>query len=141
MIDNNGIIKPYRKGVHIMPKIIPIKELKNTSDISEMCHRTDEPIYVTKNGYGDMVIMSMESYESQMKRIKMYEDIGTSEAQIKEGKVKDTSGIQRSRENLRGMREFCMEPFRGIQQCGRYLQSGSSLGTYNLEKKKSQLYD
>ena len=47
-----------------MPKIIPIKELKNTSDISEMCHRTDEPIYVTKNGYGDMVIMSMESYES-----------------------------------------------------------------------------
>ena len=53
-----------------MPKIIPIKDLKNTSDISEMCHRTDEPIYVTKNGYGDMVIMSMESYESQMKRIK-----------------------------------------------------------------------
>ena len=50
-----------------MPKIITIKELKNTSDISEMCHRTDEPIYVTKNGYGDMVIMSMESYESQMK--------------------------------------------------------------------------
>ena len=51
-----------------MPKIIPIKDLKNTSDISEMCHRTDEPIYVTKNGYGDMVIMSMESDESRMKQ-------------------------------------------------------------------------
>ena len=46
-----------------MPQIIPIKDLKNTSEISEMCHKTDEPIYVTKNGYGDMVIMSMEIYE------------------------------------------------------------------------------
>ena len=46
-----------------MPQIIPIKELKNTSEISEMCHYSDEPIYVTKNGYGDMVIMSMELYE------------------------------------------------------------------------------
>lgn len=46
-----------------MPQIIPIKELKNTSEISEMCHGADEPIYITKNGYGDMVIMSMELYE------------------------------------------------------------------------------
>ena len=82
-----------------MPKIIPIKDLKNTSDISEMCHRTDEPIYITKNGYGDMVIMSMESYESQMKRIKMYEDIEASEEEIKEGKVKD------ARKSLSSMRE------------------------------------
>ncbi len=72
-----------------MPQIIPIKDLKNTSDISEMCHRTDEPIYVTKNGYGDMVIMSIESYEHTMKQLKMYEDIEVSERQIKEGKVKD----------------------------------------------------
>lgn len=82
-----------------MPKIIPIKDLKNTSDISEMCHRSDEPIYVTKNGYGDMVIMSMESYESQMKRIKIYEDIEVSEAQIKEGKIKD------AKKSLASMRE------------------------------------
>ena len=51
-----------------MPQIIPIKDLKNTSEISEMCHKTDEPIYVTKNGYGDMVIMSMEIYEATMKQ-------------------------------------------------------------------------
>ena len=55
-----------------MPQIIPIKDLKNTTDISEMCHRTDEPIFVTKNGYGDMVIMSIESYEYKMKQIKIY---------------------------------------------------------------------
>ena len=82
-----------------MPQIIPIKDLKNTSDISEMCHRTDEPIYVTKNGYGDMVIMSIESYEHMMKQLKMYEDIEVSERQIKEGKVKD------ARRSLSSMRE------------------------------------
>ena len=37
-----------------MPQIIPIKDLKNTSEISEMCHKAEEPIYITKNGYGDI---------------------------------------------------------------------------------------
>ena len=46
-----------------MPKIIPIRDLKNTSEISQLCHETGEPIYVTRNGYGDMVIMSIENYE------------------------------------------------------------------------------
>lgn len=72
-----------------MPQIIPIKELKNTSEISEMCHRTEEPIYITKNGYGDMVIMSMENYESTMKQLAMYRDIEISERQIETGQVKD----------------------------------------------------
>ena len=75
--------------VHIMPQIIPIKDLKNTSEISEMCHKTDEPIYVTKNGYGDMVIMSMEIYESTMRQIAMYRDIEISEKQVEAGKVRD----------------------------------------------------
>ena len=77
------------EGVHIMPQIIPIKDLKNTSEISEMCHKTDEPIYITKNGYGDMVIMSMEIYESTMRQIAMYRDIEISEKQVEAGKVKD----------------------------------------------------
>ena len=63
--------------------------LKNTSEISEMCHRTEEPIYITKNGYGDMVIMSMENYESTMKQLAMYRDIEISERQIETGQVKD----------------------------------------------------
>ena len=68
-----------------MPQIIPIKDLKNTSEISDMCHKTEEPIYVTKNGYGDMVIMSMEIYEATMKQIAMYRDIEISEKQIEAG--------------------------------------------------------
>lgn len=82
-----------------MPQIIPIKNQKNTSDISEMCHCTDEPIFVTKNGYDDMFIKSMETYEYKMKRIKIYEDIEASERQIKEGKVKN------ARRSLSSMRE------------------------------------
>lgn len=65
-----------------MPQIIPIKDLKNTSEISELCHKVGEPVYITKNGYGDMVIMSMEIYESIMRQIAMYRDIEISERQL-----------------------------------------------------------
>lgn len=49
-----------------MPQIIPIKDLKNTRERSEMCHKSEDPIFVTKNGYGDMVIMSIEVYEKNV---------------------------------------------------------------------------
>ena len=68
-----------------MPQIIPIKELKNTAEISELCHKVDEPIYITKNGYGDMVIMSMEIYERTMKQIQFYHELEVSEQDIAEG--------------------------------------------------------
>jgi prevent-host-death family protein len=82
-----------------MPKIIPIKDLKNTAEVSEMCHTTDEPIYITKNGYGDMVIMSIETFEDTASRLKMYQDLLISEQQIKKGKVKD------AKESLSTVRE------------------------------------
>ena len=44
-----------KQGDDIMPQIIPIRDLKNTSQISEICHSSNEPVFVTKNGYGDMV--------------------------------------------------------------------------------------
>lgn len=78
-----------------MPHIIPIKDLKNTSEISEMCHKTNEPIYITKNGYGDMVIMSMDVFENTMGRLSMYQDIEISEAQITFGEVKDARAALR----------------------------------------------
>lgn len=82
-----------------MPQIIPIKDLKNTSEISDMCHKSDEPIYITKNGYGDMVIMSMEIYESAMRQLAIYRDIEISERQIENGQIKD------ARTALAGTRE------------------------------------
>lgn len=82
-----------------MPQIIPIKDLKNTSEISEMCQKSSEPIYITKNGYGDMVIMSMDVYEQTMKQLNMYRELEISEKQIKEGKTKA------ARTSLAAMRE------------------------------------
>ncbi|MBR3722594.1 MAG: type II toxin-antitoxin system Phd/YefM family antitoxin, partial [Selenomonadaceae bacterium] len=55
----------------------------------ELCHRIDEPIYVTKNGYGDMVLMSMELFETMRKKWDVYSVIELSEAQIQRGTVKD----------------------------------------------------
>lgn len=72
-----------------MPQIIPIKDLKNTSEISEMCRKAAEPIFITKNGYGDMVIMSMEVYEDTMRRLAVYQDIEISEQQIADGRTMD----------------------------------------------------
>lgn len=72
-----------------MPQIIPIKDLKDTSGISELCHSTKEPIYITKNGYGDMVLMSIELYEEQRKKWEMYSEIELSEEQIAQGKTKN----------------------------------------------------
>ena len=40
-----------------MPKIIPITDLRNTTKISELCHAKNEPVFITKNGYSDLVIM------------------------------------------------------------------------------------
>ncbi|WHH59695.1 type II toxin-antitoxin system prevent-host-death family antitoxin [Petroclostridium sp. X23] len=72
-----------------MPQIIPIRDLKNTSQISQMCHACDEPIFITKNGYGDMVIMSMEMYEEKMFMLDVYSKLIAAEEQLKEGKVLD----------------------------------------------------
>lgn len=46
-----------------LPKIIPIDELKNTDNISKLCKESKTPIIITKNGYSNMVIMSVELYE------------------------------------------------------------------------------
>jgi PHD/YefM family antitoxin component YafN of YafNO toxin-antitoxin module len=73
----------------VMPKIIPIRDLKDTSTISELCHESSEPIYVTKNGYGDMVVMSMELYEDTIKELEMLRHIQISEEQIAKGETMD----------------------------------------------------
>ena len=70
-----------------MPQIIPIKELKNTAEISDMCHKSEEPIYVTKNGYGDMVIMSMDIFESTIKQMNILRELEILENLMREGRT------------------------------------------------------
>ena len=49
-----------------MPQIRPITDLRNTNEISEICHAQKEPVFITKNGYGDLVVMSIETYEEML---------------------------------------------------------------------------
>ena len=46
-----------------MPLIMPIKYLRNTTEISNIAHKEQEPIFITKNGYSDLVVMSSELYD------------------------------------------------------------------------------
>lgn len=52
-------------------QIIPMRDLKNTVEVERRCAEENGPVYVTKNGYGRLVVMDIEYYERTMK--KMYE--------------------------------------------------------------------
>jgi PHD/YefM family antitoxin component YafN of YafNO toxin-antitoxin module len=68
-----------------MPQIRPITDLRNTTEISEICHAQPEPIFITKNGYGDLVIMSIETYERQVALSDIYKKLSMAEKQIVDG--------------------------------------------------------
>jgi PHD/YefM family antitoxin component YafN of YafNO toxin-antitoxin module len=72
-----------------MPQIIPIRDLKNTSEISLLCHNSEEPVFITKNGYGDMVIMSMDVYEKSMFLQDLNDKLKLAQTQIDNGEVED----------------------------------------------------
>ena len=72
-----------------MPQIVPIRDLKNTANIFALCHESNEPIFITKNGYGDMVIMSMETFERNAFFYRLYDNLNAAEQDVKEGRVTD----------------------------------------------------
>ena len=82
-----------------MPQIRPITDLRNTTEISELCHARREPVFITKNGYGDMVVMSMETYEKRLQMLDVYHKLATAEEQIKNGKVMSAE------DSMKGLRE------------------------------------
>lgn len=76
-----------------MAQIVPIRDLKDTNAISAKCHETDEPIFVTKNGYGDMVIMSMKVYEEKLDNARILSDLAVAENDIRYGKVRNAFDV------------------------------------------------
>ena len=68
-----------------MPQIRPITDLRNTNEISELCHARLEPIFITKNGYGDLVVMSIRTYEQMLETASTDAAIAESEAQLSAG--------------------------------------------------------
>lgn len=68
-----------------MPTIIPIRDLKNTSAISKLALEIQEPIFVTKNGYSDIVVMSAELYEKFARINKIDLAMYESEKEVEDG--------------------------------------------------------
>ena len=68
-----------------MAHIIPIKDLRKTNEISDMCNQTSEPVFVTKNGYGDLVIMSMKAYNEKLAILDVLNNVSEAEDEIEGG--------------------------------------------------------
>ncbi len=64
-----------------MPVIKPISDLRNNfKTISFECHENGEPVYLTKNGKGDLVVMSIEEFERLQGQLELYSKLGEAEA-------------------------------------------------------------
>ena len=68
-----------------MPQIRPITDLRNTTEISELCHSKREPLFITKNGYGDLVVMSIEAYEEMLETAQIDAAINEAERELAAG--------------------------------------------------------
>lgn len=69
-----------------MPMIRPISDLRNNAnEISDFCRQTREPVYITRNGTGDMVVVSVEEYERQQAVIDLYGKLAAAEKEIANG--------------------------------------------------------
>jgi len=69
-----------------MPAIRPISDLRNNSnEISEFCRTSREPVFITKNGVGDMVVLSIEMYERQQAQLELYAKLAEAEAEVAYG--------------------------------------------------------
>ena len=78
-----------------MPQIRPSADLRNNyGEISALCHENEEPVFITKNGKGDLAVMSMEAYENisermrlNRSRMELYSLIGEALEDVHNGRV------------------------------------------------------
>jgi prevent-host-death family protein len=72
-----------------MPTIRPSADLRNNyNEISELCHEYLEPVFITKNGTGDLAVMSIETYELLAGKLELYSLLNEGLDQVKQGKTK-----------------------------------------------------
>jgi prevent-host-death family protein len=84
-----------------MPQIRPVSDLRNNfTEISRIVHESREPVFLTKNGFGDMVVMSIEQYERQQFDTEIYYKLKEAEAE-----ARTTSKRYTHAEVMRDMRE------------------------------------
>ena len=79
-----------------MPNIKSSTDLRNNyTEISKFCHEHEEPIFITKNGQGDLAVMSIESYEMLNGKIELYHALDEGRAAIKAGKKRPLTNVMK----------------------------------------------
>lgn len=68
-----------------LPKILPVNELKNTANIMKTCQESTVPIVITRNGYGEAVMMSIELFEKLFAKVQIANLINESIEEIEKG--------------------------------------------------------
>lgn len=77
-----------------MPVIRPSSDLRNNyNEISTICHETQKPVYITKNGSGDLAIMSIEAYEKLIDKFELYKELEKGLEDIKEGRTRSAKEV------------------------------------------------
>ena len=101
---NCATIVAQEREVFTMPTIMPIRDLRNTSEISELAHKQQEPIFITKNGYSDLVVMSAELYERFAQINKIDQAIFEAEKEVEEGEepISMSSAMERLNQKYYG---------------------------------------
>ena len=79
-------------------QIVPMRDLKNTVEIERKCASSGEPVFVTKNGYGRLVVMDIDYYERTMQRIDEAKLVNKGISDYEQGRVvPGSSSIQELR--------------------------------------------
>ena len=69
--------------------IVPMRDLKDIVKIENMCSETKAPVFVTKNGYGKLVVMDIECFEKLMKDVYVAKAINEGLKDLENDKTKD----------------------------------------------------
>lgn len=74
--------------------IMPIRDLKNTVEVEKKCSEANGPVFITKNGYGRLVVMDIDYYERTMHKIYEAKQVNDGLADIENGRVVDGDDVK-----------------------------------------------
>lgn len=74
--------------------IIPMRDLKNTVEIEKRCAEANGPVFVTKNGYGKLVVMDIEYYEKTLSKIYEAKLINEGLSDLENGKILEGTSVK-----------------------------------------------
>ena len=83
-----------------MPSIRPSSDLRNKyNEISDFCHKYSEPVYITKNGQGDLAVMSIETFERIIGKFELYKLLNEGINDIRNNRVLSAEDVFRQVES------------------------------------------